>query len=353
MSLNINLITNNSNIPFDTTAPFSYNEWLQYNVTVSPDNSVDLYNEYLRKWYVVNSQDNQPQNAIKQDYINLLRELQFFFNEEEKNLFLKDIDFNNDVEIIYAIPFFVQKLKEIALSLVRKRHEIKSTKYEYNLIGTQEGVEQLLYNNFLKSFTKSSNTTHISLSTLSNIFPDLTSVNDSFSIQIEDLYDTSIYADQQNIPQIAINPLYKIFNDFVTQQTTQELPLSSYSNYTTAGNLNINNFAFANARYLGNTVYGITAIKQDRDNYDSITNLEISQGNNWFFWPSGEIYTDININQNIYNEIKINTAAFTLSGATAGSNYTKSDLIFTETYGNIEGAWLRGSTEVNSVAVWS
>ena len=111
---------------YNTSAPYTYGEWLQRNTTVAYENSTQLYNNYIKEWYTLNNKINTDNSYnIKQDYINLLKELTYFFSEEERDLFLKDIDFSNDSEIIYSIPYFVQKLKEVALSLNKKRDYIK------------------------------------------------------------------------------------------------------------------------------------------------------------------------------------------------------------------------------------
>lgn len=350
MSLNISNLQN-SDISFDTAVPFNYNEWMQRNSGVLFEESAELYNQYISKWYQYNKISNsQTIDTIKQEYINLLKELTYFFTEEEKNLFIKDIDFTNDIEIVYAIPFFVKKLKEIALTISKKRESLKNTKQKYTSIGTTEGIERVLYEYILNAHTQSAATTQIAVSSLGNTFPELSAVRDNFSIEIEEIYDTGIYVDEDPsisaellniIPQLAANSLYSIFNAFLTDQTNGTIPLSGYSTYTTDSTPNTLNEIKLNAKYIGSTIYGLTATPYS-DSPDAITNMQFYSGNNWFYWPSGETFTDLDRVQNNYKDIQLQDSIFTITG-TAGTSYKDSDLMFIESRGSIEGAWLRGT----------
>lgn len=341
---------------YNTTAPFSYSDWSQRVRTETYTNSVNLYNEYLQNWYVVNTKINDKTNSIKQDYINLLKELTYFFNEEEKDLFLKDIDFTNDTEIIYAIPFFVQKLKEVAFTLSKKRNYIKSNRKKYDSIGSSQTLESILYEYILKSHTKSNNTTQISLSTLGSVFPELSAVKNDFIIEIQEIYDDSIYADNDpsveqhtlnTVPLIGNNPLFNVFADYLNTEITS---LSSTQDYDLNSASNIFNIVAANSKYLGNNIYSVSATKAtDNNMYNAFFN--IVEGNNWFYWPSGEIFTDVDTIINNYIPIPVQASQFTVAESTAGSSYTNSDLLFVENNGHVEGAWLCGTTAVQTTGL--
>lgn len=349
--MSFTISTQNLDTFLNTDKPYSYNEWLQHNSGVVFEESADLYNQYITKWYKNSATtSNQTIDNIKQEYINLLKELTYFFNEEEKNLFLKDINFNNDIEIIYAIPFFVKKLKEIALTISKKRESLKKTKQKYTSIGSTESIENILYEYILNAHTQSSTTTQIAISSLGSTFPELSAVQDNFSIEIEEIYDTGVYADEDpsiNIksinttPLISNNSLFSVFNTFLENINNEVTPLSAYTEYNVAGNSNIYNQIKLNEKYLGSTIYGLTAVPYT-DSPDEIINMQFYAGNNWFYWPSGETFTDLESVQNNYKDILLQNSVFTISG-TAGSSYTNSDLMFVESRGSIEGAWLRGT----------
>ena len=337
-----------NNISLNTTAPYNFNEWSQFMTAATSQISIDSYSLYVKDWYEANNKANLlSTNLIKQDYINLLKELTYFFTEEEKNLFLKDIDFNNDIEIIYAIPFFVKKLKEIALTISKKRNIIKNNKNKYKSLGSIRGIERLLYEYLLTSHTKSIYSTQISISSLGVRFPELSAVKDNFTIELENLYDPGTYFNVEdsktslsNIPRVANNSLFNIFQGFLQDQSDGILSLSAYEEYTTNSTPNINNLIKLNEKYIGNTIYGLTAVKYDDTAPDTFTNLSFTVGNNWFYWPSGETFTDLNLISNVYKPIPLNSSFLRLSG-TGGTSYLNSDLFFSETRGIIKGAWLR------------
>ena len=343
-----------NNISLNTVSPYSFNEWSQLNTAATSQADIDTHSEYIKSWYEYNNKANLLSTSIiKEDYINLLKELTYFFTEEEKNLFLKDIDFNNDIEIIYAIPFFVKKLKEIALTISKKRTILKNNKNKYKSLGSNQGIEKLLYEYILTSHTKSIYSTQISISSLGIKFPELSAVKDHFSLEIEELYDPTTYFNVEdnkkslsNIERLADNSLFNVLQEFINNIENNTAPLSAYSSYTLDSLPNYYNLINLNQKYIGNTVYGLTAIKYDNTTPDAFTNLSFTIGNNWFYWPSGETFTDLNIITNVYQPIEINNSVFVLSG-TAASSYKSSDLFFVENRGVIKGAWLRGNYTKN------
>ena len=339
---------------YNTTKPLTYSEWSRYNATNSFQKSSVLYETYIKDWYIINSKTNLvSQDQIKQDYVRLLKELSYFFSEEERDLFLRDIDYTNDVEIIYAIPFFVDKLKKIALTISKKRDYIKNNRKKFAALGTSSSLESILYEHILKSYTKSDFTTQISISSLGATFPELSAIKDDLIIEIEELYDNNAYVgvdpllvDAANyIPRVGNNVLFDILTEFLNQDLNL-LSLSSYNTYTIDSTPNIYTQIDANSKYLGNTLYGLTATKIDETTTNTVF-FDIVPGNNWFYWPSGETYTDVDITQNYYRPITLQDSAFTTSESTGGSSYLDSDLFFAETKTGIEGAWLRGTTVAN------
>lgn len=356
----------------DKENPYSFKEWLtiqKVNTTVDVQRA---YMEYLKNWYLNNNKNFlKTKEQTKQEYLQLIKDLSYLFNQEEKDRFLKDINYDNPEELVYAIPYFAKKLKEIAKVLNAKRNSIKNSKLKYNLLGSNDGLESLLYEYLLRSFTKADNfITQVPASPLQNLFPDLSSVKDNFFIEIEELYDTDSYLDSDPsvdikeyvdvnniinefpyenlseneiigllntrfLPRVARNPLSKIYEAYLTslESGTQTLDAENLIDYQIA----------ATEKYLGDTLYGLTAIRlKDLNLPDQILNLNLQEGNNWFIWPSGSKSTEKEIGDNIITPIQINDSNFVNSGATGGSSLLDSDLIFTDKNGRVEGAWLRG-----------
>ena len=79
--------------PLNTNSPLSYPSWLKYQSALAPDTSVQLYSQYLREWYAANTLATASSTAaqIKRDYIQLLKDLSFLFNQEEQDLFLRSV----------------------------------------------------------------------------------------------------------------------------------------------------------------------------------------------------------------------------------------------------------------------
>jgi hypothetical protein len=368
----------------DKINPFSYKEWLSVQDNFLSEEPQKLYMDYLKKWYLLNNKSfTDPKEKIKEEYLQLIKDLSYLFNKDEKDRFLQSIDYTNKEDIIYSIPYFAKKLKEIAKVINNKRTSIKNSKIKYNLGGSNDGVETLLYEYVLRSFTSGENKiTQIPSSTLKTVFPELSSTKNNFYIEIEELYDTNTYHDSDPevdisnyinaddllsdeyfnelteeqifgilnsrfVPRVANNPLSKIFQAYLT--TINEIEQSDilpsllgeveYENYVKRINYQI----AASEKYLGENLYGLTAIRlKDLNEPDYVLNLNFDEGNNWFVWPSGSKVTDVANVDNYLRPIPINESNFIASSATGGNSYVNSDLIFTDKNGIVEGAWLQG-----------
>lgn len=367
---------------FITRNPLSYNDWANSQSGFS-DKSQSKYLSYLNNWYNTNTIDVKAQavTTTKRDqYIQLIKDLTYLFNKDERDMFLSDIDFNNNDDLIYVIPTLVQKLKEITQIMCAKREEAKNAKTKNAFVGSNLALEKILYEYVLKNFTsKPYSYTRVPVSPLANIFPALSAVNKDFYIEVEELYDNNTYHDADPsldisnyyeindysdptlsesdimklfatnlLPRVAETPLSKVFKSYLTTfstlSTTALLSLSSYYDKQ------INNKIAANNIYLSENIYGVTAVKTaDLKLPDATLSLNFEQGNNWFFWPSGDKLLDDTSIADIFKPIPINQSNFVLTRKISGTNYLDSDLIFTDKNGLIEGAWLQGDRYDSSV----
>jgi len=357
----------------DKQNPYSYNVWFSLQENNLTDDPQVLYMEYLKDWYFTNNKQLiDPKQKIKEEYIQLIKDLSFFFNKDEKDKFLQSIDYTNKEELIYNIPLFAKKLKEIARVLNAKRTSIKNSKLKYNLIGSNDGIETLFYEYILRSFTKSDNAiTQLPTANLKYEFPSLSAVKDDFFIEIEELYDTNIYHDSDTsinineylntddilgeypfedltdeqvigilnsrfVPRAADSLLSKVYQAYITSLTDDP---TSNDEKTKLFNYQVN----ASEKYMGETVYGLTAIRlMDLGKPDYVLETDFSTGNNWFVWPSGSKIINDTSSDNYLETILLNDSNLVGSGATGGSSYKDSDLIFTDKNGYVEGAWLKG-----------
>jgi hypothetical protein len=386
-------------VSFDTNIPLPYKEWVANQDTLNSAIARQKYNEYLISWYATKGlEKNEFKDSLKQNYIQLVKDLSFLFGQKEKDQFLADIDYKNEEELIFAIPFFAKKLKEISIVLSRKREAVKEAKLRYNLVGSNNALEKLLYEYILRGFTNTEGSiTQVPASPILNLFPDLSAVKDNFFIEVEELHDANTYFDSDPsvgideyvnieslvnttpfegfssdeirgilstrfLPKISENPLSRLFAEYVTNQIREddgelepELPfrLANYNfpenniptDTTSLSSLSalIYNQIEASQKYLGENVYGLTAVRlKDVYQPDEKLTIDLQEGNSWFLWPSGTKNLDNLQFVNTFEPIPLNKANFLDSGATAGSGFDVSDLIFTEKNGVIEGAWFNG-----------
>ena len=365
-----------TSVSLSTQSPLSYNDWLRYQTSLNPESDSSAYMSYVQGWYGNQTSATPQSSTIKQEFIKLAKDLSYLFNiQEQANPFLANINYENDEDLIYAIPFFAQKLKQIAIVLQNKRESVKRAKLKYNLVGSDYGLEKLLYDYVLKSFTNTENSiTQVPASPLINYFPSLSSVKDDFFIEIEELHDTTTYFDSDpSVPlerylditqlmdtvplsgidnqtinyilstrflnRVAETPLSNIFKSFLLEVPS----LSTASLSADAYNL-VYNEIYNSQKSLGENVYALTAVTVKQLNLpNAIMNLGITQGNNWFYFPSGNKIITEGIYNNTFEPITLNDSNLLSSGATGGTSYKNSDLIFTDKNGVVEGAWLQGA----------
>lgn len=360
--------------------PLSYIDWsnqLNYNA----DRSQEAYYAYLIGWYNVNSKLyplEENREETKQQYVQLVKDLLFLFEDSEKDLFLSQVDFNNPEDLIYVIPYLASKLKQISQIIAKKREDLKNSKTKNQIKGSVSGVEKILYQHILNNFTKKDfQWNKIPISSLSNFFPQLSTVSDSFYIEIEDLYDVNNYYDSD--PTVDINEYFSVedlvsfepFSDLSNDQISALIkarllnkiantPISKVFNeynsffdglsssflsseYIRQYDVSIKNQIAANQKYLGESVYALTAIRDiDLNEPDYILRLPFENGTNWFYWPSGDKLSNFSNLRNIYRPIRINDSNLILNRTVSGSSHLDSDLFFVEKNGELEGAWLQG-----------
>lgn len=351
----------------DDFKPLSYDAWLSRNGLASTDD-FENYSSYLVNWYKA---QGAPRSNIKDDYIQLLKDIKFLFKDEVKDPFIAGLNLDSKEDLINALPYFTSKIKNIIKGYTNKRESVKKSKLKYNLTSSNRGIEILLYEHILKGFTSRGNLIPVAYNELSDVLPQLKDVNNTFYIEIEELYDKSNYFDQspslsptnyvdvesllnsfpyQNDlsedqlmgllsaalkPRIVNNPLSELFLKYLYIDGPGSVNEYDY--------INANNNITVNQKYLGRDLYALTAIKTNLNEFADYTiNLKLSQGNNWFYWPSGDKVYNNDYIDNVYYPIEINNTNFVLSGATGGGSYQVSDLIFTDKKGYIEGAWLMG-----------
>ena len=258
-----NLTTSLGNLDSgDTEQPYSYLDWRLRAGIVKPDQLFNAYNEYIRNWYNKRNitRSVPTTHILKQDYITLLKQLVLTFQTDAERSFLQNIDYNNDIDLAISIPIFARQLKQISIYLAEKRESVKSTKLKYSMAGTQQAIEKVLYQHLLTAFTQKKYATQVYDPEFYASLPQLSSVNNLLTVQIDELYDESNYFDSD--PTVPVSS-YTGVNDFefVNSLLNSALvaQLADTRNYDVSS-------TDIQTKYLGTTHYQVSA-----DNAGNIT----------------------------------------------------------------------------------
>lgn len=367
----------------DSRTPFGFSDWYSRNVGVIPGKEKAQYEQYLLRWYSEREQNKtDATDQIQEDYTQLLEQISLVFHDEAEQDLAVDIDFTDRFELEQALPFYTRKLKEIAIYLVNKREAIKRAKLKYNQTGVRNALEKLFYEYLLKAFTRrqfpgNEYITQVSDVNYVSALPFLSAV-DNFQILVEELYDNSEYFDKDPtigastyydlcasnvVPYLtakgfspdefewvyetgfaqlcADNPLLYALDDIIASYGSN-IPVSAYESYDSSV-LNAQNQYALTEKYLGSAQYIVSggyyvASKQT-------IQIPFEPGNNWFYWTSGEHFGENDTSISV-DSLPLTASNLIQSGAYAASDFTESDVIFTQRENDIKGAWLQLSKSI-------
>ena len=334
---------------YNLDSPLTYIEWRKI-VTINKDFS--KYTKYVQEWYDLKNKTSSSSlsYSIKQEYIQLIKDIIESFEENERNLFFEQIDLNNDEDILKVLPYCARKLKFLSKKINIERKNLQFFNSQIKEIGSADSIKKEIYNFVLKNYTD----------VVDSSYPSLSEINEKINIEIEELFEdhpeTDIafsniknlpfekfeFAEKNNsnifsLPKIANSPLSLLFNKFLNEKNITDgnnvLNLQQYIDLYIKGNENL----------LGEDQYAIDALKVE-DTFQNEIKHNFVQGNNWFYWISGGFYLteEDGIKGNHYEPIPINESNLS-SIAQSGDSYLVSDLIFADKNGKIEGAWYKGS----------
>ena len=111
----------------DTVSPFSFLDFIQYTkIDYTPEEYSSFYTAYLKKYYSLKTTSKQSQEDLfKEYYRQFIEEIVISYTTENEKRFLQKIDFTDPADLDIAIPFFANKLKEVALFYKKRRDESK------------------------------------------------------------------------------------------------------------------------------------------------------------------------------------------------------------------------------------
>lgn len=341
----------------DKNAPFSFEDWSKRNFGIIPDNSKSQYEDYLLDWYRKKRISLTP-TSLRDDYLNLIKRLSVIFRNDSDFRQFSNIDVDDELQLKLAVPHYVRKLKEIALYYRDKRESIKRAKLKYNMIGSFNSIERTFHEYLQKAFSKRDYVLNVPEQSAWNAFPDLTAINNGFSIELESLYDDKDYfrddleSNSTGVYELtSSNPLLFVLDDIINEiyQTSfiENVPLSAkqipfeLGECASIHNINLESLQIANEKYIGTDKFYLSGGLFVEDSKP--VSLNFKGGNNFFYWFSGEYFKEAPHANFLH--IPINSIDWVNAGATSSPYYSSSDILFMETSkGNIEGAWLANSS---------
>jgi hypothetical protein len=218
---------NQETVVLDSSHPFSFVRWVEYNKILFTDISdlLQRYQNYVTTWYEKKNEKPVVESiTIKDLYLNLLNEVIINYTTSDEKRFLKNIDPTNPRDLAIAVPFFAGKIKDICLYYATLRDKLPNTVVEYNLKGSNYGLESLIYNEISKTLEAQDIVDLIKTINLS-----VSSVRNNIIVEIEDIYDQyRNYLDVGTLPASAYDAgtgFRGEYFDFNTSQINPKLYL--------------------------------------------------------------------------------------------------------------------------------
>ena len=143
----VNTDTYNRDNAKDVLNPFSFVDFINFlQAEYAPERYSSFYSAYLKDWYALQGGNQEEQ---KQQYITFYREflqeiILNYTTQTEKN-FLKKIDYSSPTDLDIAIPFYANKLTDVALFYRNKREDGKYVITRNKVRGSVSGVERAIF----------------------------------------------------------------------------------------------------------------------------------------------------------------------------------------------------------------
>ena len=172
----------------DVLTPFSFVDFINFLQTeYAPEKYSAFYSLYLKDWYALQGGNQEEQ---KQQYIvfyrEFIQEIILHYTTQTEKDFLKKIDYSSPTDLDIAIPFYANKLTEVALFYRNKREDGKYVINRNKIRGSVLGVERAIFD-VVYDFVNGSEDSLLNTSTpLSGVIKD-------FGVGIHEFVD--IYGD--------------------------------------------------------------------------------------------------------------------------------------------------------------
>jgi len=178
----------------DNVTPFSFLDFINNTqADYAPEEYSNFYSSYLSTWHSHQQGSEVEQKvAFKEYYQQFIKEIVVSYTTESEKRFLEKINFNDPVDLDVAIPFFANRLKDIALFYKNKRDEGKFVIDRNRLKGSTTGVEKAIFDNIYNFLFTAEDS-------LNAQTYDITGITDGLGIEIEEFVD--VYGNYFDLPK--------------------------------------------------------------------------------------------------------------------------------------------------------
>jgi hypothetical protein len=200
--------------PIDRLQPLTFTDWLKYNTQLftTTGEFLNRYQSYLNNWYAAKGVSVEQASAgVQAYYTNLINEIVLNYTSDGEQRYLQNIDITNSRDLAIIVPFIAKKIKDICIYYSTLRDEAQTATLQYNLKGSNLGIENLLYVSFVNALQTKDIATKLSTLNL-----PISNISGNINIDIEDLYDTytDYYDISPTLPASAYNVTTGLRNDF-------------------------------------------------------------------------------------------------------------------------------------------
>lgn len=177
----------------DTITPLSFLDFINNTqADYTPEEYSSSYSSYLQVWYSKQQGSEEEQKKQFKDYYRqFIKEIVINYTTETEKRFLEKINFNNPTDLDVAIPFFANRLKDIALFYKKKRDEGKYVIDRNKIKGSKTGLEKAIFDNI---YNFAFNTEDA----LDTSNPDVITAVTGLGVEIEEYVD--VYGDYFDVP---------------------------------------------------------------------------------------------------------------------------------------------------------
>ena len=190
-------ITNPNEVDYkDTVAPFSFLDFINNTqADYSPEEYSSFYSSYLQLWHADQGGSEEEQKTQFKDYYRqFIKEIVVNYTTETEKRFLEKINFNDPADLDIAIPFFANRLKDIALFYKKKRDEGKYVIDRAKMKGSQTGLEKAIFDNIYNFIFNSEDA-------LDTENDEVFKAVQGLGVEIEEFVD--VYGDYFDVPDTA------------------------------------------------------------------------------------------------------------------------------------------------------